>query len=70
MLEAAKKAGAAGELLNQRELQQIFQQALNPPKEQAAPKVRQLGTQGPAWLLHVTPVCKGRHGTDRSLSIQ
>lgn len=40
MLEAAKKAGAAGELLSKRDLQQIFQQAINPPKEQPA-KVRQ-----------------------------
>lgn len=36
VLEAAKKAGAAGELLSKRDLQQIFQQALNPPKEQPA----------------------------------
>lgn len=43
MLEAAKKAGSAGELLTKRELQAIFQQALNPPKEQAAlTKVRGL----------------------------
>lgn len=41
VLEAAKKAGSAGELLSKRDLQAIFQQALNPPKEQAAPaKVR------------------------------
>lgn len=41
MLEAAKKAGSAGELLSKRDLQAIFQQALNPPKGQAAPaKVR------------------------------
>lgn len=33
MLEAAKKAGAAGELLSQRDLQAIFQQAMNPRKE-------------------------------------
>jgi hypothetical protein len=39
VLEAAKKAGAAGELLSQRDLQQLFQQALNPPKEQPAQKV-------------------------------
>jgi hypothetical protein len=39
VLEAAKKAGSAGELLSKRDLQTIFQQALNPPKEQAA-KVR------------------------------
>lgn len=43
VLEAAKKAGSAGELLTKRELQAIFQQALNPPKEQAAlTKVRGL----------------------------
>lgn len=39
VLEAAKKAGAAGELLSARELQAIAQQALNPPKE-AAPAAR------------------------------
>lgn len=36
VLEAAKKAGAAGELLSKRELQQVFQAALNPPKEAPA----------------------------------
>jgi hypothetical protein len=39
VLEAAKKAGAAGELLSKRDLQQIYQQAINPPKQQPA-KVR------------------------------
>lgn len=39
MLEAAKKAGQSGELLSQRDLQQVYQATLNPPK--AAPaKVR------------------------------
>jgi hypothetical protein len=36
VLEAAKKAGAAGELLGQRDLQAIFQQAMNPRKEAPA----------------------------------
>jgi hypothetical protein len=39
VLEAAKKAGSAGELLSKKDLQQIYQQAINPPKEQPA-KVR------------------------------
>eukprot|EP00882_Tetradesmus_deserticola_P009423 GHRQ01009946.1.p1 GENE.GHRQ01009946.1~~GHRQ01009946.1.p1 ORF type:complete len:511 (+),score=246.04 GHRQ01009946.1:105-1637(+) len=38
VLEAAKKAGAAGQLLSAKELQAVAQAALNPPaKEQAAP---------------------------------
>jgi hypothetical protein len=37
VLEAAKKAGAAGELLSPKELQAVAQAALNPPKEAPAP---------------------------------
>jgi hypothetical protein len=37
VLEAAKKAGAAGELLSAKELQAVAQAALNPPKEAPAP---------------------------------
>jgi hypothetical protein len=36
VLEAAKKAGAAGELLSAKELQAVAQAALNPPKEAPA----------------------------------
>jgi hypothetical protein len=37
VLEAAKKAGAAGELLSAKDLQAVAQAALNPPKEAPAP---------------------------------
>lgn len=58
MLEAAKKAGAAGELLSQRDLQAIFNNALNPPKEPQPQKVsvwlgfclRVRGVRGVVWV--------------------
>jgi hypothetical protein len=43
VLEAAKKAGSAGELLSQRDLQAIFQQAMNPRKEAPAKVCKGLG---------------------------
>jgi hypothetical protein len=39
VLEAAKKAGAAGELLSKKELLAVYNAAINPPKEAPA-KVR------------------------------
>ena len=57
VLEAAKKAGAAGELLSQRELQAVFQSALNPPKEALAAGSRvsaQSRGQGLFLFIHLS----------------
>jgi hypothetical protein len=39
VLDAAKKAGAAGELLSPKEQQAVAQSVLNPPKVKEEPKV-------------------------------
>jgi hypothetical protein len=63
VLEAAKKAGAAGELLSQRDLQQLFQQALNPPKEQPAQKVGTEPVVGRGlWIIRAVGTVRGISG--------
>ena len=57
VLEAAKKAGAAGELLSAKELQAVAQAALNPPKEAPAPARVGL-TNAPIEVLLCQAVCR------------